>query len=60
MLNISEAAALLEVSEATLRRWDANGKFRARRHPVNDYRMYRRRDVTRLRDQIARGVRPAK
>ncbi len=56
MLTISEAAELLRVSQVTLRRWDASGRFKARRHPINDYRMYPRTEVERLRKQIEQGV----
>jgi excisionase family DNA binding protein len=56
MLTIKGAAEILGVSEMTLRRWDESGKFRARRHPINGYRLYRRRDVVRLRQRIT-GVR---
>ena len=52
-LTIGEAASLLQVSEMTLRRWDKAGKFKARRHPINDFRVYSRADVERLRKQIA-------
>jgi excisionase family DNA binding protein len=52
ILTIREAAALLGVSLPTLRRWDAKGKFAARRHPMNGYRIYSRRDVLRLRNEI--------
>ncbi|MBX3125532.1 MAG: helix-turn-helix domain-containing protein [Polyangiaceae bacterium] len=55
VLTISEAAAVLGVSEVTLRRWDASGRFKARRHPINDYRLYRRADVERLRKRILQG-----
>ena len=51
-LTIKEAAALLGVSEMTLRRWDSSGKFPARRHPLNRYRLYHRQDVLRLRARI--------
>ncbi len=47
-LTVHEAAKLLGVSVRTLRRWDASGKLRARRHPVNNYRLYDRQDVLRL------------
>jgi DNA-binding transcriptional MerR regulator len=47
---------MLGVSQVTLRRWDASGRFRARRHPINDYRMYDRGDVERLRKKIERGI----
>jgi len=56
LLTVSEAADLLGVSEPTLRRWDASGKFRARRHPMNGYRLYRRADVEQLRSRIAAGA----
>lgn len=55
LLTISEAATFLGVSQVTLRRWDAAGKFKARRHPINDYRMYRKGDVERLRRRILQG-----
>jgi excisionase family DNA binding protein len=55
LITIAEAAELLGVSQITLRRWDASGKFRARRHPINSYRMYVREDVLRLRRQIVQG-----
>jgi excisionase family DNA binding protein len=56
LVTISEAAELLGVSMPTLRRWDEAGKFKARRHPMNRYRMYRRADVLKLRASIARGA----
>jgi excisionase family DNA binding protein len=55
LITIAEAAELLGVSLITLRRWDASGKFRARRHPINSYRMYARDDVMRLRKRIVEG-----
>lgn len=57
LLTIREAAEMLGVSVPTLRRWDASGKFRARRHPINGYRMYARKDVLRLRARIVREAR---
>jgi excisionase family DNA binding protein len=56
LLTVREAADLLGVSAPTLRRWDALGKFKARRHPINGYRLYREADVVRLREKIERGV----
>jgi excisionase family DNA binding protein len=58
-ITIAEAAKLLGVSEPTLRRWDGIGKFKARRHPINAYRMYLRDDVMRLRKRIVKGERAA-
>ena len=52
VLTIKEAAATLGVSEMTLRRWDLAGKFRARRHPINGYRLYDRSKVLAMRKRI--------
>lgn len=44
-LQIAEAARLLGVSASTLRNWDRSGKLKARRHPLNGYRVYSRTDL---------------
>ncbi|HLG99673.1 MAG TPA: helix-turn-helix domain-containing protein [Bryobacteraceae bacterium] len=44
-LRIKEAARLIGVSEATLRNWGKQGKIKVHRHPVNGYRLFRRRDL---------------
>ena len=56
VLTIREAADLLGVSLPTLRRWDEAMKFKARRHPINGYRLYGRADVMRLKKSIERGA----
>lgn len=56
-LLIAEAAEVLGVSEPTLRRWDASGRFPARRHPVNGYRLYDTATVIELREAIRGSVR---
>jgi excisionase family DNA binding protein len=38
---IKQAAKILEVTPLTLRNWDKNGKLKAYRHPVNNYRVYK-------------------
>lgn len=55
LLTIAQAARLLGVSPQTLRRWDESGKFPARRHPMNSYRIYARDEVLRLQKIIADG-----
>lgn len=55
LLTIREAAELLDVSLPTLRRWDEAGKFKARRHPINGYRLYAKSDVLELRKKIVEG-----
>ncbi|MBI1974265.1 MAG: MerR family DNA-binding transcriptional regulator [Candidatus Zambryskibacteria bacterium] len=48
--SIKEAAQILGVSPLTLRNWDKSGKFRASRHPMNNYRVYK---LSALEDIIA-------
>ena len=52
ILTIKDAARALGVSEPTLRRWDESGKFRARRHPINGYRLYDKGKVLAMRKRI--------
>ena len=52
VITIKQAATLLGVSEPTLRRWDEAGKFPARRHPINGYRLYDRAMVLAMRRKI--------
>jgi site-specific DNA-methyltransferase (adenine-specific) len=42
---IAEAAEILGISKTTLRRWDKSGKFPSKRHPINNYRMYGKKQV---------------
>jgi excisionase family DNA binding protein len=58
-MTIGDAARLLGVSLPTMRRWDESGRFKARRHPINSYRMYERGDVMKLRKRIASGTNAA-
>jgi excisionase family DNA binding protein len=50
-LRISEAAVYLGVSPNTLRNWQNAGKVGAVRHPVNGYRLFRRKDLDALLKQ---------
>lgn len=59
VLLIAEAAEVLDVAQVTLRRWDASGRFPARRHPINGYRLYNTDAVLQLRDEIFSGLREA-
>ncbi|NLE57738.1 MAG: MerR family DNA-binding transcriptional regulator [Planctomycetes bacterium] len=51
-LTVGEAAEYLGVSASTLRNWDRSGKVKARRHPVNGYRLYSRQDLQKLMAQV--------
>jgi len=45
MVKSKEAAEYLKISVQTLMRWDRLGKFKAYRHPVNNYRLYKLEDL---------------
>ncbi|MBI1756857.1 MAG: MerR family DNA-binding transcriptional regulator [Fimbriimonas ginsengisoli] len=53
MLTVADAAELLGVSSSTLRNWDRAGKLKARRHPMNGYRLYEKAEILVLREAIA-------
>jgi len=44
-LTIKDASKILGVTTLTLRNWDKNGKFEAVRHPINNYRVYRKEQI---------------
>lgn len=44
-LTVGAAAELLGVSAKTLREWDRAGKLKPIRHPINQYRLYARKDL---------------
>ncbi len=44
-LTVKDAARLLGVNPATLRRWDRKGKLKSTRHPINRYRLYKREQL---------------
>ena len=53
--SIKEAAEILGVSTLTLRNWDKSGKFRAHRHPMNNYRVYKLSALERIIEDIESG-----
>ena len=57
-MSIKKAAAMLGVTPLTLRNWDKSGKLNARRHPLNNYRVYLREDIERLIEEIDKNVKP--
>jgi len=44
-MTVKEAAKLLGISTMTLRRWDNGKKLKAKRHPINNYRLYSRKEL---------------
>jgi len=52
-IKIEEAAEILNVSKMTLRRWDNAGKLKAYRHPINNWRLYKKSDIENLMKGIS-------
>lgn len=52
-MTVGEAAEYLGASAHSLRRWDATGKLKARRHPASNFRLYRRTDLDRFLAQVS-------
>lgn len=48
LYTVAQVADLLSVSKQTVRNWDASGKLKAARHPVNGYRLYPEHEVLAL------------
>ena len=47
-ITIKDASALLGVDKMTLRRWDKAGKLKTYRHPINNYRLYKKIELEHL------------
>ena len=47
-LTIKEAAEFLDVTGQTLRNWDKQRRLTPYRHPINNYRLYKKRDLDKL------------
>ena len=55
-ITIKQASKILEVSPLTLRNWDNNGKLKAHRHPMNNYRVYKIEDLEKVMNEIETGT----
>jgi len=51
-LLVTEAAEFLGVSPNTIRNWGRDGKVTEFRHPVNNYRMFKRTELERIRKKL--------
>jgi len=51
-MTVGEAAEYLGASPHSLRRWDAAGKLKARRHPASNFRLYLKTDLDRFLAQV--------
>ena len=45
LLTVAQVADMLSVSKQTVVSWDKRGKLKAERHPINNYRVYRRSNI---------------
>ena len=55
-ITIKEASGILGVSPLTLRNWDKNGRLKALRHPMNNYRVYKIEDLEAVMQEIKIGA----
>lgn len=55
-ITIKQASVILGVSPLTLRNWDKNGRLKALRHPMNNYRVYRIEDLEKVIQEIETGA----
>ncbi len=56
LITIKEAAELFGVTPLTLRNWDKKGKLKALRHPLNNYRVYKKSDIEALMQSMETGA----
>ncbi|MEK7081179.1 MAG: MerR family DNA-binding transcriptional regulator [Patescibacteria group bacterium] len=56
-VTIKQASIILGVSPLTLRNWDKNGRLKALRHPMNNYRVYRIEDLEKVIQEMEAGTR---
>lgn len=55
---VKEAAAMLGVCPNTIRAWGKSGKLVEYRHPINDYRMFKRTDLELILTRMKTPARP--
>lgn len=55
-VRVKEAAKLLGVAPNTVRTWGADGRIPEYRHPVNNYRLYKRSDLDQLLSRLAKSA----
>jgi len=57
-VKVAEAAEILGVAQATLRIWAEDGKIPMHRNPANGYRLFRRADLERFLEEVAKPLKP--
>lgn len=58
-MTVKKAASFLGVSPMTLRRWDNEKKLKATRHPMNNYRLYEKKQLEKILKEIETGKKGA-
>jgi DNA-binding transcriptional MerR regulator len=53
-ITIKDASILLGVSAGTLRNWEKKGQLPSTRNPFNNYRLYVRSDIEKIKKKIRR------
>jgi len=53
-MTVKEAAKFLGISTMTLRRWDNGKKLKAKRHPMNNYRLYCQKELETILKEIGK------
>jgi len=51
--SLNEVSEILGKSKETLRRWDREGKFSAVREPISQYRIYKKKQINSLLEQLS-------
>jgi len=59
-ITIKEAAKMLGVTPLTLRNWDKSGKLPTSRHPMSNYRIYKREDLEQFVKGVEQGIVPVR
>ncbi len=52
ILTVGEAAKLLGVAPLTVRRWAKAKKLKSHRNPMNNYRLFRKVDILKIKDKL--------
>ena len=47
-VSVKEASEILDVAPNTIRAWGKTGKISEYRHPANNYRLYKRKELEKL------------
>lgn len=55
-VRVKEAAGILGVSPNTIRAWGSDGKLREYRHPLNNYRLFKRKELIQVLRRLEQSV----